>query len=421
MCRVSGAQKTCLVADDDPVYREVAAAALEDAGYLVTLAEDGGQALHKLAETRFDIIIADLTMPVAGGLEVIRKTRAGALNAYAPIVVITGSDDTEAIEKAFEIGATSFLTKPLNWPLFRHHVDFVYRSGQSEAELREANQASAFLSDLKSQTMRSLAQDFMRPVKTIFGFSELIRREAYGPLEPQSYKDMIADMGSAAQTLNAALLKLMDLGTSLGDRLDLNEQTIPLADFIETATLGFHDKAHRRGVALQIKSDIPVEAHIKADQTLLSQAVRSVIDNAVKMAPRGSTIDVYAGFARNGEFNFSATDFGPAISAELIAEVTRPAKDVLRQNELYASRDVGIKIAKSLAEVHQGQLSVRQSNEGGNVVQLTLPKGRLSGVELANSEAAPVATLSPSRTLTPAATAILAEKISSALQQKQPA
>jgi two-component system, sensor histidine kinase and response regulator len=420
MLRVTRAQKTCLIADDDPVYRDVAGAALEDAGYVVTLANDGGEALQKLEHARFDIVIADLTMPVAGGLDVIKATRSGTgPNAYTPIVVITGSDETEAIETAFEIGATSFLTKPLNWPLFRHHIDFVYRSGQSELELREANQASAFLSDLKSQTMRALAQDFMRPVKTIFGFSELIRREAYGPLQPQSYKDMITDMGAAAQNLNASLLKLLDLGSSLTDRLDLNEQIIPLADFIETATYGSHDKAHRRGVALQVNADIPKHLTVKADQALLSQAVRSVIDNAVKMAPRGTTIELTASFGPNGDFRFSATDFGPAISSELIAEVTRPAKEAARYTELYASRDVGIKIAKSLAEVHQGSLSVRQTEDGGNVVELSLPERRVitaaGALTAVSHELAPLK--SAHTPLSPTVTANLAAQINDVLHQ----
>lgn len=371
------AQRSCLVADDDPVYREVAGAALEEAGYSVVLAEDGGEALQKLAAQRFDIVIADLTMPVAGGLEVIKQTRTSqGPNTFTPIVVITGSDDTDAIDAAFAIGATSFLTKPLNWLLFRHHIDFVYRSGQSELELREANQASAFLSDLKTQTMKSLAEDFMRPVKTIFGFSELIRREAYGPLEPPTYKEMAVDMGAAAQNLNASLLKLMDLGASLADRLDLNEQSIPLADFIEAATYGFHDKAQRRGVTLEINSAIPRNVTIEADHALFSQAVRSVIDNAVKMGPRGTKIEINAGFSFNGEFQFSATDFGTAISPELLAEVARPVKSNAR-SELNTTRDVSIKIAKSLVEVHQGQLHVSQTVNGGNIVELLLPKARV--------------------------------------------
>jgi two-component system, sensor histidine kinase and response regulator len=430
--KVLRAQKSCLIADDDPVYREVAGAALEDAGYAVVLAADGGEALQKLAAETFDVVIADLTMPIAGGLDVIKATRTTrGPNTYTPIVVITGSDDTEAIETAFEIGATSFLTKPLNWPLFRHHIDFVYRSGQSELELREANQASAFLSDLKTQTMKSLAEDFMRPVKTIFGFSELIRREAYGPLEPPTYKEMIADMGAAAQNLNASLLKLMDLGASLADRLDLHEQSIPLADFIDTATAGFHDKAHRRGVTLKFESNIPRSLTVYADPALLSQAVRSILDNAVKLAPRGTTIDVNANFSINGDFHFSATDFGPAISAELIAEVTGPALKTAAR-DLYANRDVGIKIAKSLVEVHQGQLHVNQTENGGNVVELKLPKVRfvtrdansptaasVVPPETALEQRAPAAT-QPFRAvntqLAPAVTARLAGEISTALK-----
>jgi two-component system, sensor histidine kinase and response regulator len=418
---VNRAHKSCLIADDDPVYRDVASAALESAGYLITLASDGGEALVHLKNNAFDIAVVDLTMPIAGGLEVIKIARSGGLNAHTPIVVITGSDDADAVEAAFEIGATSFLTKPLNWALFTHHIDFVYRSGQSERELRDSSAASAFLSDLKSQTMRALARDFMRPVKTIFGFSEIIRREAYGPLEPQPYKDMVADMGTAAQTLNASLLKLMDLGASLNERLDLNEQIIPLADLVETAILGFYDKANRRSVALQMNSNIADTVTVNADQALLSQAVRSIIDNAVKLAPRGSTIEVNAGFSANGEFQLSATDFGPAISAELIAEVVGTTETAATL-EVHASREIGIKIAKALAEVHNGRLNVRKTDNGANVVELSLPAIRFAKPATDPAPTAPSRTLlrTSSKPLSPTVTANLAAKIGEVLQQQQP-
>lgn len=370
-------QNKILVADDDPVYREVATEALLEAGYHVTATADGGEALRALKSEVFDIAIIDLTMPVADGITVIENARRDGANVHTPIIVITGHDDASAIEKAYKAGATSFLTKPLNWLLFTPHVEFVLRSGQTESELRAAMAAAAFLSDLKSQMMTALASEFQAPIKTIFGFSELIRKEAYGPLSPSMYSDMAIDMGRGAQQLNTSLLKLMDYGKTLTNQLEIKDEPVAIRDLMESALASMSAKAERRGVVLNARVDIPADTILTADAALLIQAVRGLIDNAIRLAPRDTTVDITADFASDGAFRVRTVDQGPPIPAELLAEVnTRPTgrNPMMSHAE---SRDVGLKIAKILTEAHQGRLDIRSDVEGGNLVRLEIPKQRL--------------------------------------------
>src|SRR5262245_45494534 len=138
-----------LVADDDPFYRDIAVASLRDAGYDVTAAADGKEALELIAETAPDIAIIDVIMPGMNGIDILHQVRSAGPHRALPIVVITGNDDTESIQRAYDAGATSFLAKPLNWPLFVHHVNFVMKAGQAESDLRDAIRTAEFLSDLK--------------------------------------------------------------------------------------------------------------------------------------------------------------------------------------------------------------------------------------------------------------------------------
>ena len=247
-------QTQILIADDDPVYRDVAREALEKAGHAVTLVSDGAEAIAALAKTAFDAGIIDLTMPKADGIAVIESARAEGPNVNTPFVVITGQDDTGAVERAYRAGAKSFLTKPLNWVLFTPHINFVLRSGQIENELREATTASAFLSDLKSEMMAALAREFQQPIKTIFSCAELIRQEAFGPMTPTTYREMAMDMGGAAQSLNAAFLKLMDLGNALNEQLDLKLEQFSVAETIANILTAQLDTAERRHVRIDHKS-----------------------------------------------------------------------------------------------------------------------------------------------------------------------
>lgn len=367
-----------LIADDDPVYREVGKEALEQAGYEVTAAADGEKAIAALSAQAFHAAAVDLTMPGADGIAVITAARARGPNVNTPIVVITGHDDTSAVQRAYEAGATSFLTKPLNWLLFTHHMQFILRSGQLENQLREATQAAAFLSDLKGQMLGALAREFQMPIKTIYGFAELIRREVYGPLTPPNYRELVVDMGNAAHKLNSSFLKLMDLGNALSEQLDMKTETIALHETIRDVLLSISEEAGRRHVRVEPFLDIPRHIALEGDRVLFIQAVRAIVANAIRLAPHNSQVGVRAWIGDDGGLKIAAADHGPPISASIIAEIKNFAGEGM--NGVHAgtqTRDVGVKIAKVLAEAHQGSLDVQSDGKGTNIVYINLPAARI--------------------------------------------
>ena len=131
-------QPLILVADDDLVMRSTMSAVLRESGYTVVDAEDGMQALEVVRAQRPDVIVLDLVMPGLDGFQVCERMRADPELAETPVLVLTGREDTQAIQRAFEIGATDFATKPLSAPLLSHRVRFMLRSVDVMRELRES-------------------------------------------------------------------------------------------------------------------------------------------------------------------------------------------------------------------------------------------------------------------------------------------
>ena len=123
--------------DDDPILRAFAEVHLTTETAAVHLAEDGEAALAAMAQVKPDIVILDLEMPRLDGFEVLVRARANADFAHTPIIVATGREDVAAIDRAFEAGATSFVTKPLNWRLISYQIRYAYRAHRTEATLRE--------------------------------------------------------------------------------------------------------------------------------------------------------------------------------------------------------------------------------------------------------------------------------------------
>ncbi len=101
-----------LVVDDDRRIRTVLADVLATEGYEVRQAGNGLEALEAMEQWAPDVVLLDIHMPLMDGLEAIRRIKANPSMKHIPIVIVTGTDDTEARLEALRLGADDFLLKP---------------------------------------------------------------------------------------------------------------------------------------------------------------------------------------------------------------------------------------------------------------------------------------------------------------------
>ncbi len=125
-----------LVVDDDPTLRILVRATLEKVGFEVEEAADGEAALTQFIKHHPAIILMDVEMPKLDGYEACRRIRADAIGAHIPILMVTGLEDIDSIDRAYSAGATDFLSKPINWSLLSHRVRYVLRASTTYKELR---------------------------------------------------------------------------------------------------------------------------------------------------------------------------------------------------------------------------------------------------------------------------------------------
>ncbi len=132
--------KHILVVDDDPGFRLTTAEVLRAEGFAATEAANSEQALVLAQRRQPDLILLDAVMHGADGFETCRRLRADANTHDIPVIMVTGLDDTESIDKAFDAGATGFTTKPVNYAYLLQRVRFILRASDNEAELRSHKQ-----------------------------------------------------------------------------------------------------------------------------------------------------------------------------------------------------------------------------------------------------------------------------------------
>ncbi len=124
--------------DDDVASLMMAEGALEDAGFDVVHAINGVEAIECFKEHSPELIIMDAIMPVMDGFATIEAIRSTSTGAFVPILMITGLDDLESITRAYDLGATDFLTKPVNFHILPYRVQYMLRSKLTGDALRSS-------------------------------------------------------------------------------------------------------------------------------------------------------------------------------------------------------------------------------------------------------------------------------------------
>src|SRR5437868_4135758 len=120
-----------LVVDDDEFVRMVVSEVLRQSGLEVCEAESGAQALELFAVSRPDIVVLDVMMPGLDGFATCTKLRGCIGGSRVPILIMTGLDDPESIARAYEQGATDFITKPINPVILSNRVRYMLRGSHT--------------------------------------------------------------------------------------------------------------------------------------------------------------------------------------------------------------------------------------------------------------------------------------------------
>jgi diguanylate cyclase (GGDEF)-like protein len=125
-----------LVADDDMAIRFLVKETLEGAGFAVVEVGDGSQVIPAFKKLRPDLVMLDVMMPGMDGFSACAGIRDLVEGYATPIIMMTGLDDVDSVQNAYNAGATDFITKPINWSIMCYRVKYILRSSSAFAGLR---------------------------------------------------------------------------------------------------------------------------------------------------------------------------------------------------------------------------------------------------------------------------------------------
>ena len=365
-----------LLVDDDPVMRELAGAKLADAGHFVAFANNGVEALDALDADRFDLVISDIDMPMMNGFELSRRIRDSRFHHDIPVIVITGSESRTAVDEAFEAGATSFLTKPVNWTLFNHSVQFVLRASDDQKALKEARDAAEAGSHFKDSLMSVMSHELRTPLNAIIGFGQLLGEQFDRENDHlhREYADYIVDGGK--RLLNSVSDMLLASDACSGP-ITINDVDCTIGELIELSCTGLDKVLSLSQAQLKVAvQDRDIE--LCCDRAMISRAIMKLIDNAVKFSERGVTIVVGAALMRDGSLAILVKDDGPGLDQETLQAVMQP----FSQSDMSLRRSkeglgLGLPLVIAIAEAHGAAFRLESEPGKGAKALLVFPPDRV--------------------------------------------
>ncbi len=223
----------------------------------------------------------------------------------------------------------------------------------------------------RSQFLAGISHELRTPLNAIIGFSDMMKARLFGPLPAKyaEYADLIYDSGRHLVDLVGDVL---DVSKIEADQYTLNKTGFDARDVISSSVKLMGLGAEEAGVSLKTRVPNSVVA-VHADRKALRQILFNLISNAIKFTPAGGTVVVTLS-TQDGDVLIAISDDGVGMTPEDAKRVGKPYQQAASAHVTNArGTGLGMALVKSLAELHNGAMSVQSELGCGTTVCVRLP------------------------------------------------
>ena len=254
-------------------------------------------------------------------------------------------------------------------------------SAQERQKAEAANRA-------KSTFLANMSHELRTPLSAIIGFSEMMQREALGPVGSTRYRAYADDINRSGMHLLDLVNDLLDLSKIEAGKMELSEDLVDVGQLVTDCVVLVRGFAARASTEIAIAKDSRLPA-IYADERKLKQILINLLSNAIKFTGSGGTVEVVAAVAASGELEISVRDSGIGIGSQDMAKVFEPFGQVPGTDDgRRVGTGLGLPLSRKLAQLHGGTLEIESAVGRGTTALLRLPADRVRGGRAEDSASA---------------------------------
>jgi len=243
--------------------------------------------------------------------------------------------------------------------------------------MEESNIARARAEDAsrtKSQFLANMSHELRTPLNAIIGFSEVMNREVFGPLENERYRQYSSDIHESGQHLLALINDVLDISKIEADQFSIKIERVDLRTTADETQKLIELRASVNDISISRKfaAELP---DLEADARALCQIWLNLLTNAVKFAPNGSEIRMVANYTADGSFFIGVEDNGPGIPENELATVLETfGQGTEGKSRPGSGTGLGLAIVKGLTEAHGGTFILESEVGNGTRAKAVFPE-----------------------------------------------
>ncbi len=375
---------------------------LEGAGYTVDTAATAREARAKIAAGRFGVLLVDLRLPDANGLELLADAKKR--DPHIVTIVLTGYGSTDNAVRALKAGAYDFLMKPcpheklvsairraaeryqLTRTLAHRNKELETVNQELDRRVRDATSEIFALNEkltrnvrhyaeahkVQSRALEEVAHELKNPLAVIWGYSSLWLERPLEEWSSPDHKRCLENIHRNAKNLQVLIDDLLDSSRLMSRKIILEKERFPAQESVLEAVEELQLRAEKAGIKLRAECRVKPQAYVLADRGRMRQIIVNLVTNAIKFTPQGGRIIVrsYA----EGEFtHLEVADTGKGIEPEQLKNVFERFFQIKDPETSNPGLGLGLSIVKGLVELHGGKIWAESAPGAGASFHVLLP------------------------------------------------